>query len=97
MKTGISRTIVLTTIRVAAIKIVDGKAETTELAPIVHVGTTAVKEDKAKKIAKTYYPDEQTVILGLEVRNEIRGMDIVTFMKYSTPVERPESQRKQKN
>ena len=93
----ITRTIVSTTIKVASVKSVDGKIETTELAPIIHVGTTAVKEDKAKKIAKATYPNEQIVILGLDVQNEIRGMDIETFMKYSTPVERPESQRKQKN
>ena len=93
----ITRTIVSTTIRVASVKSVDGKVETTELAPIIHVGTTAVKKDKVEKIAKATYPDEQIVILSMDVQNEIRGMDIETFMLYSAPVERPASQRKQKN
>ena len=98
MKTDFSRTIVSTTIRVASVKVVDGQTEITELAPIVHVGTSALKADRAKKIAKATYPDEQNlIILAMDVQDEIRGMDIDTFMKYSTPVERPASQKKQKN
>ena len=98
MKTNITRTIVSTTIRVASVKSVNGTVETTELAPIIHRGTTAVKADKAKKIAKATYPDEQNiVVLSVDAQDEVRGMDIDTFMKYSTPVERPASQKKQKN
>ena len=95
MKTDFSRTIVSTTIRVASVKVVDGTVETTELNPIIHVGTSVVKADKAKKIAKASYPDEQNlVILAVDAQDEVRGMDIATFMKYSTPVERPASQKK---
>lgn len=93
----ITRTIVSTTIRLASVRSVDGWVKTTELTPIVNVGTTPVKKDKAEKIAKATHPDEQIVILSLDVQNEIRGMDIETFMKYSAPVERPASQKKQKN
>ena len=98
MKTDISRTIVSTTIRVASVKVVNGQVETTELAPVVHVGTSALKADKAKKIAKATYRDEKDIIVtGTDVQEEIRGMSIETFMKYSVPVERPASQKKQKN
>lgn len=87
-----SRSIITSTIKVAGVDIVEGKVETRELAPIVHVGTSAVKDDKATKLAKATYKTEPTlVVLGIEVKEEIRRMDIETFMKYSTPVERPAS------
>lgn len=93
-----SRSIITSTIKVAAVKVVDGNVETKELAPIVHVGTSAVKEDKAVKLAKeTYKAEPSVVVLGIDVKEEIRGMDFETFMKYSTTVERPASQQKPKD
>ena len=93
-----SRTIITSTIKVAAVKVVKGKVETKELAPIVHVGTSAVKDDKASKLAKAKYKAEPSVVvLGIDVKEEVRGMDFETFMKYSTPVERPASQQKPKD
>lgn len=93
-----SRSVITSTIKVAAVKVVDGKVETKELTPIVHVGTTAVKDDRAAKLAKATYKTEPSVIvLGIEVKEEVRGMDFETFLKYSTPVERPASQRKPKD
>lgn len=93
-----SRTVTTTTIKVAALKVVDGKIETKELAPIVHVGTSAVKDDKATKLAKaTYKAEPSVVVLGIDVKEEVRGMDFETFMMYSTPVERPASQQKPKD
>ena len=96
-RTDFSRTIITSTIKVATVKVVDGKVETKELAPIVHVGTSAVKDDKATKLAKAKYKTEPSVVfLGIDVKEEVRGMDFETFMKYSTPVERPASQQKPK-
>lgn len=93
-----SRTVITTTIKVAAVKVVDGKVETKELVPIVRVGTSAVKNDKATKLAKaTYKAEPSVVVLGIDVKEEVRGMDFETFMKYSTPVERPASQQKPKD
>ena len=93
-----SRSIITSTIKVAAVKVVDSKVETKELDPIVHVGTSAVKDDKATKLAKAKYKTEPSVVvLGIDVKEEVRGMDFETFMKYSTPVERPASQQKQKD
>lgn len=93
-----SRTIITSTIKVATVKVVDGKVETKELAPIVHVGTSAVKDDKATKLAKAKYKTEPSVVvLGIDVKEEVRGMDFETFMKYSIPVERPASQQKPKD
>ena len=92
-----SRSVITSTIKVATVKVIDGKAETKELAPIVHVGTTAIKDDKAAKLAKaTYKAEPYVVVLGIDVKEEVRGMDFETFMKYSTPVERPASQQKPK-
>lgn len=93
-----SRSIITSTIKVAAVKVVGGKMKTKELAPVVHVGTSAVKDDKALKLAKaTYKAEPSVVVLGIDVKEEVRGMDFETFMKYSTPVERPASQQKQKD
>ena len=93
-----SRSVITSTIKVATVKVVGGKVETKELAPIVHVGTSAVKNGKATKLAKaTYKTEPSVVVLGIDVKKEVRGMDFETFMKYSTPVERPASQQKPKD
>lgn len=93
-----SRSIITSTIKAAVVKVVGGKVETKELAPIVHVGTSAVKNDKATKLAKaTYKTEPSVVVLGIDVKEEVRGMDFETFMKYSIPVERPASQQKPKD
>lgn len=93
-----SRSVITSTIKVVAVKVVDSKVETKELAPIVHVGTSVVKDDKATKLAKATYKAEPSVmVLGIDVKEEVRGMDFETFMKYSTPVERPASQQKPKD
>lgn len=90
-----SRSIITSTIKVAAVSVKAGKIETTELEPIVSVGTVAVKEDKAAKLAKAKYKDKPSlVVLGIDVKEEVRGMDLETFLKYSVPCERPASQQK---
>ena len=98
VRADFSRCIITSTIKVAAVKVVGGKVETKELAPIIHVGTSAVKDDKATKLAKAKYKTEPSiVVLGIDVKEEVRGMDFETFMKYSTPVERHASQQKPKD
>ena len=98
MKTDFSRSIITSTIKVATVKVFGNKVETKELDPIVHIGTSAVKDDKAAKLAKAKYKTEPSVIvLGIDVKKEVRGMDFETFMKYSTPIERPASQQKRKD
>lgn len=93
-----SRSIITSTIKVATVKVVDGTVETKELEPIVHVGTSAVKNDKATKLARAKYKAEPSVVvLGIDTKEEVRGIDFETFMKYSTPVERPASQQKPKD
>lgn len=97
-RANFSRSVITSTIKVAAVKVVGDKVETKELAPIVRVGTSAVKDDKAAKLAKaTYKAVPSVVVLGIDVKEEVRGMDFETFMKYSTPVERPASQQKPKD
>lgn len=96
-KVDFSRSIVTSMIKVAEVKVVNGKLETVELTPITKVGTTAITNEKAMKIAKAEYKAVATlVVLSVETREEVRGMDFETFMKYSIPVERPASQRKDK-
>lgn len=90
-----SRSIITSTVKVARVDVVNGKIETKELDPIVNVGTAAVKDDKALKLAKAKYKDvPSVVVLGIEVKEEVRGMDFETFLKYSVLVERPASQQK---
>ena len=90
-----SRSIITSTIKVARIDVVKGKIETKELEPIVNVGTAAVKDDRALKLAKAKYKEvPSVVVLGIDVKAEVRGMDFETFIKYSVPVERPASQQK---
>ena len=90
-----SRSIITSTIKVARIDVVNGKIETKELDPIVNIGTVAVKDDKALKLAKAKYKDVPSmVVLGIEVKEEVRGMDFETFIKHSVPVERPASQKR---
>ena len=90
-----SRSIITSTIKVARIDVVNGKIETKELDPIVNIGTGAVKDDKALKLAKAKYKDvPSVVVLGIEVKEEVRGMDFETFIKHSVPVERPASQKR---
>ena len=96
-KADFSRNIVTSMIKVAEVKVVNGKLETVELPSITSVGTTAITNEKAMKIAKAKYKAVVTlVVLSVETREEVRGMDFETFMKYSVPVERPASQRKDK-
>lgn len=93
-----SRSVITSIIKVAVINVIDGKVETKELTPIIHVGTTAVKGDKAAKLAKaTYNTEPSVIVLGVDIKEEVRGMDFDTFMKYSIPVERPASQQKPKD
>lgn len=97
-KADFSRSVITSTIKVATVKVINGKVETKELAPIVHVGATAIKDDKAAKLAKaTYKAEPSVVVLGIDVKEEVRGMNFETFMKYSTPIERPASQQKPKD
>lgn len=94
-RTDFSRTIITSTVKIAKVDVVNGKIETKELEPIVNVGTVEVKDDKALKLVKAKYKDTPgVVVLGIEVKEEVRGMDFETFLKHSVPVERPVSQKK---
>lgn len=93
-KTDFTRTIITNTIKVAEVKVDNGAVITTELLPIVKVGTTKLSPEKALKIAKAEYKNVMAVIvLEIESVEEVRGMSFETFMTYSEPVERPASQR----
>ena len=93
-KADFTRTIITNTIKVAEDKVDNGAVITTELLPIVKVGTTKLSPEKALKIAKAEYKNVMAVIvLEIESVEEVRGMSFETFMTYSEPVERPASQR----
>ena len=94
-KVDFSRNIITNTIKVAEVKVDNGAVITTELLPIVKVGTTKLSPEKALKIAKAEYKNVMAVVvLGVDSVEEVRGMSFDTFMAYSEPVERPASQRK---
>lgn len=94
-KADFTRSIITNTIKVAEVKVDNGAVITTELLPIVKVGTTKLSPEKALKIAKAEYKNVMAVIvLEIESVEEVRGMSFETFMTYSEPVERPASQRK---
>lgn len=93
-KADFTRSIITNTIKVAEVKVDNGAVITTELLPIVKVGTTKLSPEKALKIAKAKYKNVMAVIvLEIESVEEVRGMSFETFMTYSEPVERPASQR----
>ena len=93
-KADFTRSIITNTIRVAEVEVENGVVITTELLPIVKVGTTKLSPEKALKIAKAEYKNVMAVIvLEIESVEEVRGMSFETFMAYSEPVERPASQR----
>ena len=93
-KADFTRSIITNTIKVAEVKADNGAVITTELLPIVKVGTTKLSPEKALKIAKAEYKNVMVVIvLEIESVEEVRGMSFETFMTYSEPVERPASQR----
>jgi len=97
MKADFSRTIVSTTIKVASVGVINGKVETKELPPINVAGTTKVNNDKALRLAKAEYKKVPSlVVLSVENKEEVRGMDFATFLKCSEVVERPASQQKKK-
>ena len=94
-KADFSRSIITNTIRVAEVKVDNGAVITTELLPIVKVGTAKLSPEKALKIAKAEYKNVMSVVvLGIDSVEELRGMSFETFMSYSEPIERPASQRK---
>lgn len=94
-KADFTRSIITNTIKVAEVKVDNGSVITTELLPIVKVGTTKLSPEKALKIAKAEYKNVMAVIvLEIESVEEVRGMSFETFMTHSEPVERPASQRK---
>lgn len=94
-KADFTRSIITNTIKVAEVKVDNGAVITTELLPIVKVGTTKLSPEKALKIAKAEYKNVMAVIvLEIESVEEVRGMSFESFMTYSEPVERPASQRK---
>lgn len=94
-KADFTRSIITNTIKAAEVKVDNGAVITTELLPIVKVGTTKLSPEKALKIAKAEYKNVMAVVvLGIDSVEEVRGMSFETFMAYSEPVERPASQRK---
>lgn len=94
MKTDFTRTIVTSTIKVAEITVVNGQVTTNPLADVVQVGTKELSEDSALKIAKKEYNGKNVVVLEIENKEEVRGMDFKTFMAHSVKVDRPASQQK---
>ena len=94
VKVDYSRSVVTSTVHAVEITVIDGKPITTVLPDITHVGKIKLSDEKAAKLLKEQYKGKATVVTGIDVKEEVRGMDFETFMKYSVPVVRPASQQK---
>ena len=96
MKAGFTRTIVTSTAKVAEITVVGGSATTKNLPDFIKINTKPLNQETALKLAKkeSAYKDKNIVVLGIEVKEEVRGMSFEDFMKHSVPVVRPASQQK---
>ena len=94
MKADFSRTIVTTKVEVAEITVVNGQVTTAPLKEIIKTDTKKLSEDNALKEAKKANPGKNVVILGIEYKEEVRGMSFDTFLVNSFKVERPASQQK---
>lgn len=93
-KVDYSRSVVTSTVHAAEITVVDGKPITAILPDITHIGKIKLSDEKAAKLLKEEYKGKVVVVTGVDAKEEVRGMDFETFMKYSVPVERPASQQK---
>jgi hypothetical protein len=94
MKADFTRTIVTTKVEVAEITVVNGTVATAPLKEIVKVDTKKLSEESALKEAKKLNPGKNVVVLGIDSKEEVRGMTFETFMEHSVPVVRPASQQK---
>ena len=96
MKTDFTRTIVTSTAKMEEITVVGGNVTTKNLPDFVKIDTKPLNQETALKLAKkeTAYKDKNIVILGIEVKEEVRGMSFEEFMKHSVLVVRPASQQK---
>lgn len=93
-KVDFSRSVVTSTVHAAEIIVVDGKPTTNILPDITRVGKIKLSDEKAAKLLKEQHTGKVVVVTGVDAKEEVRGMDFETFMKYSVPVERPASQQK---
>lgn len=94
-KNEFTRTVVISTVRVATVTVSQGKVITEELSAISYTGTVKLTDEKAMKLAKETYTDKNPlVVLGIETKEEVRAISMDDFMKYSVKVERPASQQK---
>ena len=91
--TDFTRTIVTNTIKGAKVNIIEGVTTTEMLEDIIRVGKIALTPEKASKILQEIHKGETVVILKIETKEEVRGMDFETFLKHSSVVVRPASQQ----
>ena len=96
MKADFTRTIITSTAKMAEITVVGGSVINKNLPDFIKIDTKALNQETALKLAKkeTVYKDKNIVVLGIEVKEEVRAMSFEDFMKHSTPFVRPASQQK---
>lgn len=91
----ITRTVSEFTINACEIKFVNGKVETTDLAPITLKDETSCDDKKAmKEVVKVYGKGKQYGVKSVTRVDEVYAVDFDVFMKHAKKIERPASQQK---
>lgn len=91
---AITRTIVTTTIHSSEVIVKEGIPSLAPLKEITKIGTCAISSEKASKIAIEANKGKVVAVTGIDTKEEIRGMDLATFLANSKIIERPASQQK---
>lgn len=89
-----TRTIVTSTLVISKVEVKNGELSEVKLPDYTVVGTTAIKDEKAKKIVNKAFPGENVILKEIKVEEQTRGMSFHDFLKNSTEIVRPASQQK---
>lgn len=93
-KMDLSRTIVTTTIHVSEVIVKEGVPTLAALKDVVEIGTCVVSPEKAAKLAVEANKGKVVAVTRIDTKEEVRGMDLATFLANSKVIERPASQQK---
>lgn len=89
----ITRRFYATTVYPVAVVMRDGQIEKEDLDPIVIEEKLDLA--KAEKIAKKVYKEKTVIVEDLVFTDELRGMDIETFLNYSEVIEQKAKEDKE--
>lgn len=94
-KYDFTRTVITTTIHINEVKVKEGVSALVNLEPISIPGTKKMTKEQVEKYVKNNF-NGIMVVTRIEYKEEVRGMKIEDFLRYSEPCTRPTSQQKKK-